>query len=380
MARCGERPNESIVAMRNILKSLLVATLAATSGPALAEEEKTLNVYNWSDYIAEDTLERFTAETGIKVNYDVYDSNEVLEAKLMAGSSGYDVVFPSISPFVARQVKSGIYMELDRDQLPNWQNITPSVLKSLAAGGDPDNKHAVPYMIAGTGIGYNVAKVAAVAPGAPTDSWSLILDPAWAEKLSACGISLLDDPNEVFAAAYAHLGIDPATEKTEDLERAAALIQTIRPFVRYFHSSSYINDLANGDVCVSHGYGGDLIQSRDRAAEADRGVEIQVFLPREGAQAVIDVMAIPADAKHPQSAHAFINFMMRPDVVGPITNAVGYANAITGAEQFVEQSRLDDPVVYPTPETRDRMFVVPLKSQAYDRLRTRTWTRIKTGQ
>lgn len=380
MARCGERLNEGIVAMRNFFKSLLVVTLAAASGPALAEEEKTLNVYNWSDYIAEDTLERFTAETGIKVNYDVYDSNEVLEAKLMAGSSGYDVVFPSISPFVARQVKSGIYMELDRNQLPNWQNITPSVLKSLAAGGDPENKHAVPYMIAGTGIGYNVAKVAAVAPGAPTDSWSLILDPVWAEKLSACGISLLDDPNEVFAAAYAYLGIDPATEKTEDLERAAALIQTIRPFVRYFHSSSYINDLANGDVCVSHGYGGDLIQSRDRAAEANRGVEIAVFLPREGAQAVIDVMAIPADAKHPQNAHTFINFMMRPDVVGPITNAVGYANAITGAEQFVEQSRLDDPVVYPTAETRDRMFVVPLKSQAYERLRTRTWTRIKTGQ
>lgn len=380
MARCGERLSEGIVAMRNFFKSLLVVTLAAASGPALAEEEKTLNVYNWSDYIAEDTLERFTAETGIKVNYDVYDSNEVLEAKLMAGSSGYDVVFPSISPFVARQVKSGIYMELDRNQLPNWQNITPSVLKSLAAGGDPENKHAVPYMIAGTGIGYNVAKVAAVAPGAPTDSWSLILDPVWAEKLSACGISLLDDPNEVFAAAYAYLGIDPATEKTEDLERAAALIQTIRPFVRYFHSSSYINDLANGDVCVSHGYGGDLIQSRDRAAEANRGVEIAVFLPREGAQAVIDVMAIPADAKHPQNAHTFINFMMRPDVVGPITNAVGYANAITGAEQFVEQSRLDDPVVYPTAETRDRMFVVPLKSQAYERLRTRTWTRIKTGQ
>lgn len=380
MARCGERLNEGIVAMRNFFKSLLVVTLAAASGPALAEEEKTLNVYNWSDYIAEDTLERFTAETGIKVNYDVYDSNEVLEAKLMAGSSGYDVVFPSISPFVARQVKSGIYMELDRNQLPNWQNITPSVLKSLAAGGDPENKHAVPYMIAGTGIGYNVAKVAAVAPGAPTDSWSLILDPVWAEKLSACGISLLDDPNEVFAAAYAYLGIDPATEKTEDLERAAALIQTIRPFVRYFHSSSYINDLANGDVCVSHGYGGDLIQSRDRAAEANRGVEIAVFLPREGAQAVIDVMAIPADAKHPQNAHTFINFMMRPDVVGPITNAVGYANAITGAEKFVEQSRLDDPVVYPTAETRDRMFVVPLKSQAYERLRTRTWTRIKTGQ
>ena len=365
--------------MRRFTAIVVLAAAAAIAGPAGAAEPKILNVYNWSDYIAKDTLARFAAETGIKVNYDVYDSNEVLEAKLMAGRSGYDVVFPSISPFVARQVKSGIYRKLDRALLPNWKNLSPSVLQSLTAA-DPGNAHAVPYMIAGTGVGYNVARVAAAAPGAPTGSWSLIFDPAWAKKLSACGISLLDDPNEVFAAAFAYLGIDPATEKRADLDKAAALIQKIRPFVRYFHSSSYINDLANGDVCVSHGYGGDLIQSRDRAAEARRGVTVQVFLPREGAQAVIDVMAIPSDAKHPENAHAFINFMMRPDVVGPITNTVGYANAVNGAEKFVDKTRLDDPVVYPSKETRDRMFVVPLKSPAFDRLRTRTWTRLKTGQ
>ena len=199
------------------------AVSGAISGPAQAAEEKILNVYNWSDYIAKDTLTRFTSESGIKVNYDVYDSNEVLEAKLMAGSSGYDVVFPSISPFVARQVKSGIYRKLDRALLPNWKNLAPSVLKSLAVG-DPGNAHVVPYMIAGTGIGYNTAKVASAAPGAPTDSWALIFDPSWAEKLSACGISLLDDPNEVFAAAFAYLGIDTATEKREDLDRAAPCI------------------------------------------------------------------------------------------------------------------------------------------------------------
>lgn len=365
--------------MRKLLAAFVLVAAAGVAGQAGAAEEKVLNVYNWSDYIAENTLARFTEETGIKVNYDVYDSNEVLEAKLMAGSSGYDVVFPSASPFVARQVKSGIYMKLDRAKLPNWQNLTPSLLKAMQTS-DPGNEHAVPYMIAGTGIGYNVAKVKAAAPEAPTDSWALIFDPAVAAKLSACGISLLDDPNEVFAAAYAYLGIDPATEKREDLEKAAALIQKIRPFVKYFHSSSYINDLANGDVCVSHGYGGDLIQSRDRAAEAKRGVDVRVFLPKEGAQAVIDVMAIPKDAKHPDNAHAFINFMMRPDVVGPITNAVGYANAVEGAEKFVDKERLEDPVVYPSKETRDRFFVVPLKSPAFDRLRTRTWTRIKTGQ
>ncbi len=366
--------------MRSFLQSLLVVMLVAAAGSATADEAKVLNVYNWSDYIAKDTLARFTAETGIQVNYDVYDSNEVLEAKLMAGSSGYDVVFPSISPFLARQVKSGIYQELDRSLLTNWQNIMPSVFNSLAEGGDPDNKHAVPYMVAGTGVGYNVAKVAAAAPDAPTDSWAVIFDPAWAEKLSSCGISLLDDPNEVFAAAFAYLGINPATEKTGDLESAAAMIEKIRPFVRYFHSSSYINDLANGEICLAHGYGGDLIQARDRATEAARGNEIRVFLPREGAQAVIDVMAIPADAKHPGNAHAFINFMMRPDVVGPITNAVGYANAVVGAEAFVEQARLDDPVVYPNTETRDHLFVVPLKSPSFERQRNRIWTRIKTGQ
>lgn len=365
--------------MRKVLTALMLAAVTAASGTVSAAEEKVLNVYNWSDYIAADTLSRFTAETGIKVNYDVYDSNEILEAKLMAGSSGYDVVFPSASPFVARQIKSNIYRKLDRGKLTNWDKLSPATLKALS-GSDPGNEHVVPYMIAGTGIGYNVKKVAAAAPGAPVDSWKLIFDPAWAKKLSACGISLLDDPNEAFAAAYAYLGIDPATEKKEDLDRAAELIMGVRPFIKYFHSSSYINDLANGDICVSLGYGGDLIQSRDRAAEAKQGVEVRVFLPKEGAQAVIDVMAIPADAPHPDNAHAFIDFMMRPDVVGPITNAVGYANAVDGAEAHVSEERLKDPVVYPDKETRDRMFVVPLKSPRFDRMRTRTWTRIKTGK
>jgi putrescine transport system substrate-binding protein len=365
--------------MRKFISAVVLTVATVAAGTVSAAEEKVLNVYNWSDYIAEDTLARFTAETGIKVNYDVYDSNEILEAKLMAGSSGYDVVFPSVSPFVARQVKSNIYRKLDRSKLPNWSKLSPSTMKALA-GNDPGNAHVVPYMIAGTGIGYNVKKVEAAAPGAPVGSWALIFDPAWAKKLSSCGISVLDDPNEAFAGAFAYLGIDPATEKKEDLEKAAALITGVRPYIKYFHSSSYINDLANGDVCVSHGYGGDLIQSRDRAAEAKQGVEVEVFLPKEGAQAVIDVMAVPADAPHPDNAHAFINFMMRPDVVGPITNAVGYANAVEGAEKFVSEERLKDAVVYPSKETKDRMFVVPLKSPSFDRMQTRTWTRIKTGQ
>jgi putrescine transport system substrate-binding protein len=350
------------------------AITAAAVGPARAAEDKVLNVYNWSDYIAEDTLARFTAETGIKVNYDVYDSNEILEAKLMAGSSGYDVVFPSAMPFLARQIKSGIYRPLDLDKLPNRKLVRPSLLKALTAS-DPENRYAVPYTISGTGIGFNVAKVEALAPGAPTDSWALIFDPVWASKLAPCGISLLDDPDEVFAAAFAFLGIDPATEQREDIDRVAEMLGKVRPYIKYFHSSSYINDLANGDVCVSHGWGGDLIQARDRAAEANRSVRVQVFLPKEGALAVIDTMVIPKDAKQPENAHAFIDFMMRPDVVGPITNAVGYANAIDGAEKYVTADRLADPVIYPSEATRERLFVVPLKSPAFDRQRTRARAR-----
>ncbi|MDA0997512.1 MAG: polyamine ABC transporter substrate-binding protein [Proteobacteria bacterium] len=353
--------------------------ISAVGGPPARAEEKVLHVFNWSDYVAPDTIGRFSKETGIKVTYDVYDSNEILDAKLMAGKSGFDVVFPTTMPFLARQVQAGVYMLLDKSKLVNFKNVEPSVLKAIAAG-DPGNKHAVPYMSAGTGYAFNTKKIAELAPGVPIDSWALIFDPKWSGKLKACGISILDDPIEAFAAAYAYLGIDPASEKKEDLERTAKLIEGLRPNLKYIHSSSYINDLANGDLCVAHGYGGDLVQARDRSREAGKGVAIKIVLPKEGAQANIDVMAIPKDAPHPANAHAFINFMMRPDVVGPITNAVGYANAIVGSDAYVDKARLADPAIFPPKEVRERLFVMPLKSAAHDRLRTRIWTRLKTGQ
>ncbi|GAB6053438.1 spermidine/putrescine ABC transporter substrate-binding protein PotF [Magnetospira thiophila] len=367
--------------MRTLLLAAATASALAILGlhGARADEEKVLNVYNWSDYIAEDTLARFTAETGIQVRYDVYDSNEIVEAKLMAGHSGYDVVFPSAQPYLARQISGGIYAELDKTKLPKLDQMEPAVMKSLASA-DPGNTHAIPYMLAATGVGYNVAKVQELAPGAPTDSWSLIFDPKWSELLKGCGVTLLDDPNEVIPAALAWLGKDPNSTDEADLKTAAAVIEAIRPNLRYIHSSSYINDLANGDICVAHGYGGDLIQARDRAIEAKNGVEITVMLPKEGAQIILDVMAIPVDAPHPNNAHTFIDFMMRPDVVGPITDAVGYANAVKGAEAFVSAERRADPVIYPPQEVRDRFFSVGVKPQAYERLRTRLWTRVKTGQ
>ncbi|MBF0249425.1 MAG: polyamine ABC transporter substrate-binding protein [Alphaproteobacteria bacterium] len=367
-----------------MLKFLAVAAVAASTTLAVqafaGEEEKSLNVYNWSDYIASDTISRFTAETGIKVNYDVYDSNEMVEAKLMAGNSGYDVVFPSALPFLANQVKAGIYRPLDKAKLGNIANLEEGVTASLNKADAEILKFSVPYMVAATGAAYNKAKIEALAPGAPTDSWSLIFDPEWSGKLKDCGISLLDDPTEVFAAALVWLGKDPNSESPDDLKAASAVIERARPNIRYFHSSTYINDLANGDLCVAHGYGGDLIQARDRAAEAKNGVDLQVYLPKEGANVVIDVMAIPADAPHPENAHAFIDFMMRADVVGPITEAVGYANAVKGADAYVSEDRRTDTVIFPSEETKKNFFALPPKSPGYTRLMTREWTRLKTNR
>jgi putrescine transport system substrate-binding protein len=362
------------------LVSLAAAAALSVTAAALpaAAQEKLVNVYNWSDYIAADTLERFTRETGIKVNYDVYDSNEVVEAKLSAGKSGYDVVFPTAQPFLARQIQGGIYQKLDKSKLSNLGGLEQGVLNSLEKA-DPGLQYSVPYMVAATGVGYNKAKIEELAPGAPVDSWALIFDPAWSSKLKDCGITLLDDPTEVFPAALVYLGKDPNSEDSEDLKAAAAVVDAVRDNLKYIHSSTYINDLANGDICVAHGYGGDLIQARDRAAEAKNGVEINVFLPKEGAQVVTDVMAIPADAPHPENAHIFIDFMMRPDVVGPITEEVGYANAVKGADKFVSEARRNDPVIYPPQATRDRFFSVAAKPRGFERLRTREWTRIKTG-
>ncbi len=364
--------------MNKLVGLALLAALSLTQ--PVSAEEKTLNVYNWSDYIAPDTLERFTEATGIKVNYDVYDSNELLETKLLAGQSGYDVVFPSALPFLARQLQGGIYMPLDKSKLPNMKDLDPGVLASLNKTDPQITVHAVPYMIAGTGVAYNVDKIAELAKGAPTDSWGLLFDPKWSSKLKACGVSLLDDPSEVLPAALAYLGKNPASNDAKDLKSAIAVVKKIRPNLRYIHSSSYINDLANGDICVAHGYGGDLIQARDRAIEAKNGVNLKVFLPKEGAQVVIDMMAIPKDAPHPDNAHAFINFMMRADVVGPITEAVGYANAIKGSDAYVSKARLDDPVIYPPQSTRDKFFTQAPKPQDYQRKLTREWTRLKTNQ
>ncbi|MBK8084386.1 MAG: polyamine ABC transporter substrate-binding protein [Devosia sp.] len=351
------------------LGSLLLATSALG-------QENVVNVYNWSDYIAEDTVAKFEAETGIKVNYDVYDNNEIVDAKLLAGNSGYDIIVPS-GNFLERQIQAGLILPLDKSKLTNLGNLDPSVM-ATAAGQDPENAHGVPYMINTIGYGYNVAKVtAALGAGAPTDSWDLIFKPEYAEKLASCGISLLDSPSEVTGIALHYLGLDPNSESAGDLAKAEELLNTIKPFIRYFHSSQYIDDLGNGETCVALGYSGDIFIASYNAAE---GVEVQYVIPREGAATLFDFLAIPADAPHPDNAHTFINYILRPEVVAAITNYVFYANPNLPALEFVDEEVKSNPGIYPPAETVAKAFVMRAHSPDFEEVLTRTWTRIKTGQ
>jgi len=360
-----------------VFAGALLLSLAAAVLPVRAQESKVLNVYNWSDYIAPGTLEEFTRRTGIKVNYDVYDSNDTLEAKILVRKSGYDVVFPSAMPYLARQIKAGVYRKLDLSKIPNAKGVDPKVLEQLKTA-DPGNVHALPYMMAGTGIGYVKSAVSKLLPSAPTDSLALIFDPKNAAALKGCGISLLDTPDEVIPAALAFIGRDPQSTGEADLKAAGDVVSKARSGYRYFHSSKYINDLANGAICVAHGYAGDLFQARKRAAEANKGVEIGIFLPKEGAVFNIDVMAIPADAPNPDNAHKFIDFLLEPKIVAEITSEVGYANAVPESRQYIAKAIADDPVVYPPPEVK--LYTVPIVAQKYERDRNRLWTRIKTGR
>jgi putrescine transport system substrate-binding protein len=363
----------------NLLWLVYCFLAAAVAALPAAAEEARLNVYNWSDYIAPDTIPKFEAETGIKVTYDVYDGNEVLEAKLLAGNSGYDVVVPSASPFMARQIAAGVYRSLDKSRLPGWKNLDPKILE-LVAGTDPGNVHGVPYLWSDTGIGFNEEQVhAALGEEAPVDSLALIFDPANAQKLAACGISLLDTPQEVFPATLAYLGLDPKSRDLGDLDKAFAALEKIRPYIRKFHSSQYINDLAGGDLCVALGYSGDVIQARNRAREARNGVNIAFRVPKEGAMMSVDVLGVPADAPHPENSLRFIDYLLRPAVIADITDAVWYPNPNIPATAFVKPEIRDDPAVYPPEDVRRRFYVDLPAPPVYERARTRAWTRLKSG-
>ncbi|UPH72688.1 polyamine ABC transporter substrate-binding protein [Abyssibius alkaniclasticus] len=358
---------------------IVAAVVAAVAAQAASAQDNVLNVYNWSDYIAEDTLEKFTAATGITVNYDVYDSNEVLEAKMLAGNSGYDVVVPT-SSFMQRQIAAGVYQPLNRDLLPNLANMDPALMAS-AATYDPGNEHSVIYMWGTTGIGYNTGKVEEIlGADAPTNSWALVFDPANAEKLAECGITMLDAPVEMLPAAMNYLGLDPQSTDPADFEKGAELLMQIRPYIRYFHSSQYINDLANGEVCVSIGWSGDIFIAQARAAEAENGIDIAYVIPDEGALQWFDMLTIPVDAPNPAAAHAFINFIMDAQITADITNYVWYANANAASLPLVDEEITSDPGIFPTPAAKERLWnSVPYDSRL-DRTITRLWTTILTGQ
>ncbi len=357
--------------------ALSLGALLLSSAAAFAQEEKVLNVYNWSDYIAEDTIPKFEAETGIKVNYDVFDSNELVEAKLLAGSSGYDVVVPS-GFFLERQVAAGLFLPLDKSKLTNLGNMDPDVMAATAAH-DPDNAHSVDYMWGTTAIGYNVGKVKERLGDQPLDTWDIVFNPEIVGKLADCGVTLLDAPAEIMATALNYLGLDPNSESTDDLAKAEALLMSIRPYVRYFNSSQYIDDLGNGEVCLSVGYSGDVFIAQAAAADANAGVEVGYVIPKQGALKWFDLFAIPADAPHPDNAHKFIDFMLRADVAAANTNYVYYASGNKAALEFIDPAVKDDPAIYPTPEVSAKLFTLKAHSPDYDELLTETWQRIKAG-
>ena len=318
--------------MLNFLIRVLFVGGAFGAGMAGASaQDRVVNVYNWSDYIDESVLADFTKETGIKVVYDVYDNNDIVETKLLAGGSGYDIVVPTDSN-VARQIKAGTLMPLDKSKLPNLSHMWPIIMERMQTY-DPGNQYAVNYMWGTSGLGLNAAKVKERLPDVPLDSWDLLFKPEYAAKLADCGIYLLDAPEDVIQNALVYLGLPPNSKDPADIEKAGALLQTIRPYIQKFNSSEYINALANGDICMAMGYSGDIIQARDRAAEADNGVEVTLVTPKEGALMWFDSFAIPADAPHPEEAYAFIDFMMRPEIAARNSNYVYYAN---GNKDFAE--------------------------------------------
>ena len=366
LVACGKKPEQAAPAE------------SAQAPAAPAAEEKVVNVYNWSDYIDPAMLEAFTKETGIKVNYDVFDSNEVLQTKLLAGNTGYDVVVPSAS-FLELQIKAGVFQKLDKAKLTNWSHLDESIMARIAKH-DPGNEYAVNHMWGTDAIGYNVKKVQAIDPKAPVDSWSLILDPKWAAKFKDCGISVLDAPDEVVGVALAYLGKDPNSENLDDLKAAEELLMKIRPYVRMIHSSQYIDSLANGDICVTLGWSGDILQSKSRAEEAGQGVEIAMTVPKEGTIIWFDMYAIPADAPHPDNAHAFINYMMKPEVAAANSNFVHYATANKDAIPLLDPAVRDDPGVYPPQAVMDKLFPNLARSPEYTRELNRAWTRFTTGK
>lgn len=363
--------------MKSRIALVSAVSIAAIATSAVAQD-RVVHVYNWSDYIDESILDDFTAETGIEVVYDVFDSNEILETKLLAGGTGYDVVVPS-GEFLGRQIQAGVFQKLDKSKLPNIEHMWGAI-EERTEKYDPGNEYSVNYMWGTTGIGYNVAKVEEALGTDTINSWEVIFEPEQISKLADCGVYMLDAPAEMVRAALNYLGLDPDSRDPDELAQAEELLVSVRPHVRKFHSSEYINALANGDICLAVGWSGDVFQARDRAAEAGQGVEIAYSIPKEGAQMWFDQMAIPADAPHVEEAHEFINYIMRPEVIAKATNYVYYANGNKASQELLNEDVIGDPAVYPDEETLDNLYTTMPYDPRTQRLVTRLWTKVVTGQ
>jgi putrescine transport system substrate-binding protein len=378
------RGNRIAISMLCMSMSFVVSCGGTDSGARVTQPndkkdtEKVLNLYIWSDYLARDTISSFERLTGIKVRVTYFETNETLEARMLTGNSGFDVVVPT-APFFQRQIRSGAYLPLDKKQLPNLVNLDPAIMARVALN-DPGKEHGVVYAWTTYGIGYNEKMLAEALPNVPVDSWRLIFDPSFAAKLSKCGISTIDAPAGVVRLVLKYLGKNPNAPSPQDLSDAASVLMKIRPYIRNIDTSNYTEAMANGDICIALGYSGDFVQARKRAEEVKNGIKINYVIPQEGSLISFDMLAIPKDAPHVANAHAFINYLMNPSVIANITNFVGYANANSAATPLIDTSILSDTVVYPTRDQQARLFVQMQDSAEQARAITRLWQRFKTGQ
>ena len=377
-ATSGAQPAgaSSVVTLAALAIALLGGGAGCTRGQATAGEEKVLHVYNWADYIGKDTIANFESATGVKVIYDIYDADETLEAKMMAGDSGYDVVSTSTDYF-SRQIKAGIYRPLDRALLPNWKYLDPHVL-TIEAQADPGNRYAMPYLRHVNGFAYNVDMIRARLPDAPVDSLDLIFKPELIRHFADCGVTLLDSAEDVLMLALNYLHLDPNTTRPEDYHQAEKLLLAVRPYVRAFDSSEYMNGLANGEFCISMSWSGDYAAASARARMRGLNVNLAFTVPKEGANGSFDALLIPADAPHPLAAHQFLNYILEPRVIAAITNDIHYANDNLAASAYVDPEILRDPAVYLPAAVEARLYNAREAGPALERLRTRTWTRVKT--
>ena len=342
-----------------------------------AAEEKILNVYNWVDYIAPDTISNFETEFEVKVNYDMYDSTEMVEAKLLAGRTGYDVIIQSVR-YAARLIPIGIFKQLDRDKLPHYTNLDPWVMDKMDMY-DSDNRHGIPYMWGTTGFSYNVEMIRERMPDAPVDSAAMLFDPEVVSKFADCGVSILDEPTDVIPMVMLYLGLDPNSIDPEDIAKAEAQLKSVRPYIRYFSSAKMLNDLPNGEICIAMSWSADYATAMNRAKEVGADIKLAYSAPQEGSMLWIDAIFVTGETEHGDIAHQFVDYLMRPRVIAAVTNYTNYSNANIAANPFVLPEIIDNPILYPAENERPRFDVGIIFGPKQERLRTRSWSRVKTG-